>query len=142
MHDRNQLVQDFLESTGLMYRCMLPVKNRIINDLGLNRSQLEVMMFILRNENPTIKDISHALNITSSAATQLVEGLSELDYVSRKDSVIDRRLVNVHLTKKGRSKCLTFKKFLFEIMTKKLVHIHDKELQLVSDIARRITSEE
>jgi DNA-binding MarR family transcriptional regulator len=123
-----------------MYRSILPVKTKFFTDLDLNRSQFEVMMFILRSENPTIKDIAKAFTITSSAATQLVEGLVHKGLVERRESEEDRRIVNVFLSKEGEAKCKTFKKLVFMQMTKKLTTLSDQELLAMKKIADKVTA--
>ena len=137
---RVELIQQFLEASGHMYRSILPVKTKFFTDLDLNRSQFEVMMFILRSENPTIKDIAKAFTITSSAATQLVEGLVHKGLVERRESEEDRRIVKVSLSKEGEAKCKSFKKLVFMQMTKKLTTLSDQELLAMKKIADKVTA--
>ena len=137
---RVELTRQFLEASGHMYRSILPVKTKFYTDLNLNRSQFEVMMFILRTGNPTIKDIAKSFSTTSSAATQLIEGLVHKGLVERKESQQDRRIVNVSLNKEGEAKCKTFKKLVFAQMTKKLITLTDQELITMKKIADKVTS--
>jgi len=139
MQHRDEIIQQFLESTGRMYRSMLPVKNQYLSELGLNRSQFEVMMYLNHSSKVTIKDVSHAFSMTSSAATQIIETLVLLGFVNRIESKEDRRVTNVSLNKKGETKCHAFKKHIFTYMTKKLTDISDQELQDITLIAQKIT---
>jgi DNA-binding MarR family transcriptional regulator len=137
---RTELIQQFLEASGHIYRLMLPVKTQFMTDLALNRSQFEVMMYIMRSNNPTIKDIARSFNITSSAATQLVAGLVHKKLVERKESSLDRRIVNVILSKEGEGKCKMLKKLVFAEMTEKLASLSDHELLVMKNIADKIST--
>lgn len=137
---RVELVQQFLEASGHMYRSVLPVKTKFFTELELNRSQFEMMMLIYRQGNPTIKEIANALTITSSAATQLVEGLVQKKLLERVESRSDRRVVNVMLSKDGEMKCKTFKKLVFTQLTKKLADISNQDLVTMKRIADKISA--
>jgi DNA-binding MarR family transcriptional regulator len=140
MSSRDELIQHFLESTGRMYRSMMPVKNQYFSKLGLNRSEFELMMFLNHSSQSTIKDISQAFTMSSSAATQLIEKLVTLGMVKRIESKEDRRVTFVSLNKKGETKCQDFKKYFFSHMREKLAEIPNEDLMKMTSIARKITS--
>ncbi|MHB0865344.1 MAG: MarR family winged helix-turn-helix transcriptional regulator [Minisyncoccota bacterium] len=66
-------------------------------------SQWSVLMFMEERSESTIKDVAQALGITSSAATQLVDGLVSSGYVARETHVEDRRAVTLTLPKKTKT---------------------------------------
>lgn len=137
MAQRAKLVEEFIETTGRMYRCMMPMKHRFLDELQLNRPQLETLSFIARLHAPTIKDISQALNTTSSAATQIVEGLVAEKLVTRKESSEDRRIVQVMITKAGQQKLARFKQLMIKQMEKRLTPLTDEELTFATTIAKK-----
>ncbi len=63
-------------------------------------SQWGVLMMIEGRSGSTVKDIARALGITSSAATQLVDGLVTSGYVVREEHAEDRRKVTLTLSNK------------------------------------------
>lgn len=138
MKTRDDLQKEFLEVAGLMYRCLLPSKSKAIRKIGLNRSQFQVLNFICHGNQPTIKEISDTFNITSSAATQLIEGLVQLKYVKRLVDASDRRLVKVISTKIGTQKIERFKQMVLEHLIPSLREVSDEELIAINRIARKI----
>lgn len=68
----------------------------------VTHSQLFVLAIIKQHCNIGIKEVSQKLNISSSAATQLVDGLVSNGYATRKTSSKDRRALQLELTTKGR----------------------------------------
>lgn len=61
-------------------------------------AQWGVVILIEQKNESTVKDIASALNVTSSAATQLVDGLVSSGYVTRKQDPKDRRRVTLMLS--------------------------------------------
>lgn len=89
-------------------------------------SQWGVLMLIEQCGKSSVKDVAHALHISSSAATQLVDGLVESGYVEREKYAKDRRAVVLTLSKKtekqvGKMKKQMSQKFLeiFEVLSDK-----------------------
>lgn len=135
---REQLQIEFFEAAGRMYRSFLPVKRRFLNTTGLNRTQVEVLGFISSREKCTIKSIAAAFNITSSAATQLVEGLVKKDLMVRVDNPDDRRTVHITLSKNGRKKFQDLQKTMYARLSECLKHMSDEELVEGHRIALKI----
>lgn len=80
-------------------------------------SQWGVLVFIEQQGSSTVKEIAKELGITSSATTQLVDGLVSAGYVSRETHTVDRRSVLLTLsptikTKIDKMKKQVLKKFL------------------------------
>jgi|SRR3989344_143879 len=67
----------------------------------ITHSQWFVLSMIEANKDMGIKDISNMLSITSSAATQLVDGLMKSGYVVRKTNKQDHRFLDINLSSKG-----------------------------------------
>lgn len=64
-------------------------------------AQLGVMRLIRERGTCTIKDVAQAFGVTSSAATQLVDGLVAGGYVVKDEHARDRRSVELTLSKKA-----------------------------------------
>lgn len=56
-------------------------------------------MVIEQGNESTVKDVAGALGITSSAATQLIDGLVASGYVTRREDPRDRRRVTLQLSR-------------------------------------------
>ena len=65
---------------------------------GLRTPQLRALLRIAREEGLTMGDLARQIGVSFAAATQVVEGLVELDLVTRERSAADRRVVRLALT--------------------------------------------
>lgn len=60
---------------------------------SITPSQLAVLETVMEKQPTNLKDIAEGLGITSSAATQLVDGLVGKDYLVREHRQQDRRVL-------------------------------------------------
>ncbi len=84
---------------------------------GLRPSEFWVLVAVKRARETgepgiRISDLARWLDVATPTATQLVKRLEGAEYVERTHSAVDRRTVNVALTKKGRSVLETARKDL------------------------------
>jgi DNA-binding MarR family transcriptional regulator len=87
----------------------------------ITTSQWFVLQHLNKSEGTTLKEVACSLNMTSSAATQLVEALVQKGYIIRKTSTDDRRELKLMISDKS-------KKHIKEIGSKwiqELEHIFD-----------------
>ncbi len=61
------------------------------------------MHFVKKNRNINIKDLANLLGVTSSAATQIVDGLVNKGLLSRKRNPDDRRTLKIELSEKSKN---------------------------------------
>lgn len=88
----------------MLQRHVLPIKAHGAAAQGLSRPQAEALHLLSCRDWATIKLMAELLGISSSAATQLTEGLAQMQLVSRSEDPEDRRVVQVRLTAGGRHK--------------------------------------
>lgn len=109
MASRKKLIEEIMANFHALRNSMqsrlLPSKGKD----GITHSQLFVLAIIERHRNIGVKAMSKMLNITSSATTQLVDGLVENGYVVRKASSQDRRALQLVLSKKGQRRITDLK---------------------------------
>jgi len=100
MPTRKEKVLEFMDGFRAIKRRMAfkPFEPR--NMPRITASQLGVLMTLGCAGEHTVKDVAKALGASSSAATQLIDGLVENGYVLRKGSVRDRRTVALVLSTK------------------------------------------
>lgn len=65
--------------------------------------QLEALSFIDRHREPSVKALAEGLRTSIPSATRLVDRLVRKALVSRRESEVDRRLVELNLTEAGRT---------------------------------------
>lgn len=106
-------------------------------------SQWGAILTIEELGESTVKDVADALGITSSAATQLINGLVDNGYVLRTASKKDRRTVLLKLSKKTKVHVAQMKKQLVRKFLKLFEVLNEKEfsqyLALNKKIAERFS---
>lgn len=73
-----------------------------IEHMSLTPAQLFVLMLIVEKGQCRLSDVSHELSISAPTATGIVDRLERDGYVKRQHDDLDRRVVNVVLTPKGK----------------------------------------
>lgn len=63
--------------------------------------QMEVLTFLSRREYWSVGDVAAALGISSAAATKAIARLERKGLVRRSENMMDRRCVDVSLTRSG-----------------------------------------
>lgn len=67
----------------------------------LSYIQFQALSFLMKQENPTMKELSEYIHIAAPSTTALVDNLVRLEYISRTADKEDRRLVRLKITKNG-----------------------------------------
>lgn len=106
----------------------------------ITHSQLFVLAIIERHRKIGIKEMSEKLNISSSATTQLVDGLVENGYVVRKADVKDRRALQLELSLKGQKHITDLKNKRIKAMSALFDALSDKELETYLVLHKKILS--
>ena len=101
MINRKKIIEDLLQNIHAM-RHELMVGYTAKKGMVITPSQGFVLRFVAKNSSANVKAITQALNITSSATTQLVDGLVVKGYLVRKNSPDDRRIITISLSEKAK----------------------------------------
>lgn len=110
MTDRKQKVKELMDSFQALKRSMAFRPVELAKMPRVTPSQWGVLMMIEGQGGSTVKDVAEGLGITSSAATQLVDGLVANGYVIREEHTEDRRRVTLTLSKKTKNQVEKMKK--------------------------------
>ena len=127
MINRKQKIMEFMEGFRSLRRVLAFKPPFELEDMPrVTPSQFGVLMALDGEADCTVKDVAKSLATTSSAATQLIDGLVANGYVLRKENPEDRRKVTLTLSvraKKGVEKMKSefTKQFLalFEVLSEK-----------------------
>jgi len=71
------------------------------DEMQLTHSRWLVLNSIRKNNSINIKDLAELLDISSSATTQIVDGLASKGFLSRKRSKADRRVLEIALSRRS-----------------------------------------
>ncbi len=68
---------------------------------NITSRQLEVLAFLTRREHWLVGEVASALGVSSAAATKAIARLERKGLVTRTVDMMDRRCVNVRITRAG-----------------------------------------
>ncbi len=142
--NRGPYIQELMEGMHMMQKKMLAQYKSTKDIDNVTFSQWRVLDVIDEQDYVTIKDIHIALNISSSAATQLVNELEKKNHVVRKAHPDDKRASAVALSGKTRTFINRFKEhnekglvMLFEPLNdrefEQFIMLHKKIIKNISE---------
>ncbi len=137
MEDRKKLIEGLLNNMHAM-RHKLMVGYARANDTPITPSQGFVLRFVATNKSANVKALAEALHVTSSAATQLVDGLVEKEYLARGEDPNDRRMCTLLLTEKAKKEFKEFKEQGLAKMTELFSVLSDQELATFARLNKKI----
>ena len=138
---RTQQIQRFFESMANLQRLIDGKGLNYLQKLKLSRPQAVLMFFISHKPDCGIKDIAEVMNFSSSAATQMVEGLVAQGLLSREMHPKDRRSVIIKLSRKGQQRFNQFKKIHFQYMQKLLSGLSDQEMNVLINLPIKMSKQ-
>ncbi len=71
------------------------------DSLSVTPRQLEVLAFLARRDHWSVGEVADALKVSSAAATKAIARLERKGLVTRAIDLVDRRCVNVSVTRTG-----------------------------------------
>lgn len=139
MNSRKETIEDLLQSMHAMRHKFL-VGYGAKKELLVTPSQGFVLRFVAEHTDVNVKALACALHITSSAATQLVDGLVEKKYLVRTDNPTDRRAVTLLLSDKARKLLKEFKEQSLHKLVELFGALTDAELAEYARLNKKIAS--
>ncbi len=116
-----------MESFGSLRRVMSFHPVRTAKMPRITPAQWGALMLVEQRGKSTVRDVARALGITSSAATQLVDGLVESGYVVKKVNAEDRRVISLTLSSKTKVQVEAMKKQALQKFLKFFEVLNDTE---------------
>ena len=138
MIDRKRKIEELLTDFQALRRTVVLKNAKAIGLPRVTPSQWGVLTLVEQREKSTVKEISQALGITSSAATQLVEGLVTSGYLVRKTSAKDRRSVVLTLSQKSKKQVDGMKKRVLQKFLKMFGAFTDREFNLYVALNKKL----
>jgi len=140
MSTRYQLIEEILHSFHAI-RNIIKAKAAGHNKQNhVTHTRWFVLTMIEHLEESNVKQISQAMEISSSAATQLVDSLVRRGYVIRREDPKDRRSVRLKISPKGRKYITGTKRKRIAEMADLFDALTDNELEEFSRLHKKIAS--
>ncbi len=128
MNDRRKLIEKIIENIHVIKHEIIAGIHFFFADIQITHSQWLVLHLVKRNGTISIKDLANLLDTTSSAATQIVNGLVNKGLLLRKRNPDDRRTLKIELSEKFKNQFDSIKNKSFKTLSLLFDVLDDDEL--------------
>jgi DNA-binding MarR family transcriptional regulator len=122
-----QLIETIRHFLDLSMHHAMHERVQLAKTIGLSMPQLGILMQLHHRGTCGISDLSERFDITSAAASQLVDKLVQGGLIQREEDPQDRRVKRVNLTEKGQ---------------KLIRHSMENRYRWIEGVARKLSTEE
>ncbi|MBU6141516.1 MarR family transcriptional regulator [Patescibacteria group bacterium] len=140
MPDRKKIIEDIVTNIHVMKHTLQPHLFRSVGQTHVTPSQLFALMLIEHEEEIGVKELAQRLAISSSAATQLVDGLVKGGYALRKADPRDGRALHIVLSRKGEKQLSVLWKKRMQLMGALFRALSTRELLAYRSLQKKILS--
>ena len=137
--NRKSHIQNILRSIGSINREFNAKGNYPFKEYSLGRSHMEIL-FLLRQKECSIKQLSQHLHVTSGGITQIVDYLVSSGLVTKTEDPQDKRSRQVSLTKSSASVVKAFEQEYIRTVGAKFEGLSDEDLAHLQRILNMIGS--
>lgn len=137
---RKKLIEKFLRSYFHFHRQIDASCDCTPEKRQFNRAQIELLYSLHKHGSLTVGEIAKGCAVTSSAATQLVEGMEQHGLITRSEDPGDRRVVRISLSPKGQQAYKTFHTKHIALVDQIMTEVSVDELQTLIRIQDKIQS--
>lgn len=136
--NRDKLIEEIVVSMQSLSRKMLSGKYSALTKPIVNHSQFAILNIVESNDRSTIKTIAEMLEISSSAATQLVNELVSKKYLIRKTDSLDKRVTIVNLSSKAKKNLHKLRDQYIQLMKEHLSVFTDTEFKQYVTLIKKL----
>lgn len=140
MIDRKKIIEEIIETLYTIRRKIAAEMQLLFKEIQITHPQWIVLHYVKKNGIINIKCLANVLCITSSAATQIVDGLVKKGLLIRKRNIEDRRILNIGLSTKAKEQFDLIKNKSFNTLSSLFDILDDKELQEFHDLNNKIAA--
>jgi DNA-binding MarR family transcriptional regulator len=137
--NRKAQIERLLEDLGSLRHSMTFRGAATAKAPRITPAQWGVILLIHKCAGTSVKDVAEALRISSSAATQLVDGLVRSGYVVRKERAKDRRTRSLTLSARTRGHVEKMRKEVLAQFQKVFTVLNDAELEQYAALTKKIS---
>lgn len=139
MQNRKKLIEE-IGGHFISLKRRLMVDNLHHHKNHITPSQVQVLMMVHRHDGITTSEIAKKLNISNSAATQLIEALVGRGHLLRECCDQDRRTYKIRLTEESKKHSIEMKKIALQQLTAIFEALSDHELEIYHQLNKKIIS--
>jgi DNA-binding MarR family transcriptional regulator len=100
---RDIAISEIMQSLRRIFKAIQDYSREVSDTFGITGPQLWALKTISQSESLSLSDLSERMYLHPSTITGLIDRLERKGYVTRNRDQVDRRVVSVRLTSKGKS---------------------------------------
>lgn len=142
MNARRQiLLTSLIERITCVTRTVNSGKSFPFNKCTLSQTEARILMYIAQSKDGiSVKELAAALQVTSGAVTQTVDGLVENGLVTRRESKSDRRVLQIILTSQARKKVDAFQKQYIQDIAPVFETLNNTEITQLTTLLTKVSN--
>jgi len=133
----DKILKSFWRLRQRMFHQHLHTANR--HDISATPAQLQVLFLVKEQDGIGVTEIAKKLNVSNSAATQLVNELVENNLLTRECDSNDRRVYRLCLTQKIKVHMAAMKNDRIKKMSGMFTNLTDEELETFAQLLNKMT---
>lgn len=134
---REDLIQEIVEN---MARCQRPANFTGWQDIGLSHSQIGMLFMMHFYKHLRVKQVADNLGVTKSAASQMLDSLTNKGLVVRQTDEKDRRVIRFSLSAKGSQVFKKIHKLKSAGLRMRLDALTTEELDLLAKLSHKMAA--
>jgi DNA-binding MarR family transcriptional regulator len=112
---------------AIIYRVLKPSLESLDKEL-LTEVQLSCIKYVAVHKEPSVGEIANGLTISNAASAKLIDRLVRKKLLTREEDPVDRRVLKIKLTPKGRELLAEIQKFEISQFTTILQRMSNAEI--------------
>lgn len=136
--NRRESIEEILGSFKAISRRIFGSHHSFFDQENITSSQWQVLHFVKHNEGVGIKEIAEKFRITSSAVTQLVEGLVAKGFLLRESDKADHRAIKIKVSGKTKKYMSIMRQKFFKNLSAIFDILSNEELIKYYEINKKI----
>jgi DNA-binding MarR family transcriptional regulator len=138
MQKREKTIQGIMDSYHTVKRSFNTNHLGIRNKGEITPAQWPIISSLKDRPTIALKELTAMLQISSSAITQLVDALVKKGLIVRKESVDDRRVILIELTKKAKESLAIMREKAVAHLSKAFTVLTDEELAIYDTLSAKV----
>jgi DNA-binding MarR family transcriptional regulator len=127
----DRISEDLYSILPIIHKKLVGILSKGTN-IELSHYHLAILGMLSKSESLAISEIGRRLSVSKPQMTIIIDKLIDLQLIYRSASLVDRRIINISITDKGRDAMKQSQEKLKSNIKIKLASLNDQDLELLS----------
>jgi DNA-binding MarR family transcriptional regulator len=127
----DRISEDLYSILPIIHKKLVGILSKGTN-IELSHYHLAILGMLSKSESLAISEIGRRLSVSKPQMTIIIDKLIDLQLIYRSASLVDRRIINITITDKGRDAMKQSQEKLKSNIKIKLASLNDQDLELLS----------